>query len=181
MKAEIRRMVALLPLMLLSMALLSLLVQGSGVLAYRSFQSPQSPTSPPPTVSSSPTATAIPPTETPTPAPTETPAATETPTPMLTETPAPTETLTPMPTETPAPGETPPPSPIPTFEAAPPATAASPVPYTEESPSQPSRSWAGYIKIGLVALAYTWRTLGVLAFVAFLGLVMFLAIGRWRR
>jgi len=169
MKAEIRRVVALLPLMLLSMALLSLLVQGSGVLAYRSFQSPQSPTNPPPTVSPSPTATAIPPTETPTP--------------MLTETPAPTETLTPMPTETPAPGETPPPSPIPTFEAAPPATAASPVPYTEESPSQPppSRSWAGFIKIGLVALVYTWRTLGVLAFVAFLGLVMFLAIGRWRR
>ena len=155
MKAEIRRMVALLPLMLLSMALLSLLVQGSGVLAYRSFQSPQSPTSPPPIVSPSPTATAIPPTETP----------------------------TPTPTETPAPTETPLPSPIPTFKAAPPATAASPIPPAEESPSQPppSRSWAGYIKIGLVALAYTWCTLGVLAFVAFLGLVMFLAIGRWRR
>ncbi|MCJ7666957.1 MAG: hypothetical protein MUP04_01495 [Anaerolineae bacterium] len=169
MKAEIRRVVGLLPLMLLSMALLSLLVQGSGVLAYRSFQSPQSPTSPPPNGSPSPTATAIPPTETPTPAPTETPAATETPTPMLTETPAATET--------------PLPSPIPTFEAAPPAAVASPIPPAEESPSQPppSRSWAGYIKIGLVALAYTWRTLGVLAFVAFLGLVMFLAIGRWRR
>lgn len=164
MKAEIRHMVALLPLMLLSMALLSLLVQGSGVLAYRSFQSPQSPTSPPPIVSPSPTATAIPPTETPIPAPTETPTPMETPQP-------------PTPTETPLP------SPIPTFEAAPPAAVASPIPPAEESPSQPppSRSWAGYIKIGLVALAYTWRTLGVLGFVAFLGLVMFLAIGRWRR
>jgi len=170
MKAEIRRVVALLPLMLLSMALLSLLVQGSGVLAYRSFQSPQSPTNPPPTVSPSPTATAIPPTETPTPTPTGTPEPMETPQP-------------PTPTETPAPTETPLPSPIPTFEAAPPAAVASPIPPAEESPSQPppSRSWAGYIKIGLVALAYTWRTLGVLAFVAFLGLVMFLAIGRWRR
>lgn len=169
MKAEIRRIVGLLPLMLLSMALLSLLVGGSGVLAYRSFQSPISP--PPPTVTPSPTATAIPPTETPQP-------------PTLTETAAPTEApQTPAPTETLAPGETPRPSPTPAFEAAPPAAVASPIPPAEEPPSQParpSRSWADYVEIGLVALAYTWRALGVLALIAFLGLVIFLAIGRWR-
>ena len=165
MKAEIRRIVGLLPLMLLSMVLLSLLVGGSGVLAYRSFQSPTSP--PPPTVTPSPTATAIPPTETPTPAPTETPAPAETPQP-------------PTPTETLAPEETPLPSPTPTFEPAPPAAVASPIPPAEETPSHPSRSWADYIEIGLVALAYTWRALGVLALIAFLGLVIFLAIGRWR-
>ncbi|MFQ6000789.1 MAG: hypothetical protein ACE5LG_03875 [Anaerolineae bacterium] len=160
MKGEIRRIVGLLPLMLLSMALLSLLVRGSGVLAYPSFQSPASP--PPPTVSPSPTATAIPPTETPQP-------------PTLTEAPAP--------TETPLPEETPLPSPTPTFEVAPPAVVASPIPFAEETPSQPSRpsrSWADYIQIGFVALAYTWRALGVLALIAFLGLVIFLAIGRWR-
>ena len=171
MKAEIRRIVGLLPLMLLSMALLSLLVGGSGVLAHRSFQSPPSP--PPPTVPPSPTATAIPPTETPTPAPTETPARAETPVPA--ETPQP-----PTPTETLAPEETPLPSPTPTFEASPAAAVASPIPPAEETPSQPSRSWANYIEIGLVALAYTWRALGVLAFIAFLGLIIFLAIGRWR-
>lgn len=170
MKGEIRRIVGLLPLMLLSMALLSLLVRGSGVLAYRSFQSPASP--PPPTVSPSPTATAIPPTETPQSLmPTETSEPGETPQP-------------PTPTETPAPGEeTPLPSPTPTFEAAPPAVVASPIPFAEETPSQPSRpsrSWADYIQIGFVALAYTWRALGVLALIAFLGLVIFLAIGRWR-
>jgi len=150
MKAEIRRIVGLLPLMLLSMALLSLLVRGSGVLAHRSFQSPTS--LPPPTDTPSPTTTAIPPTETP----------------------------TPTPTETAAPAETPLPSPTPTFEAAPSAAVASPTPSAEETPSHPSRSWADYIDIGLVALAYTWRALGVLALVAFLGLVIFLAIGRWR-
>jgi len=152
MKGEIRRIVGLLPLMLLSMALLSLLVGGSGVLAYRSSQSPVSP--PPPTVTPSPTATAIPPTETP----------------------------TPTPTETSAPTEMPLPSPTPTFESAPRAAVASPTPSAEETPSQPppSRSWADYIEIGLVALAYTWRALGVLALIAFLGLVIFLAIGRWR-
>ena len=156
MKAEMRGVVGLLPLMLLSMALLSLLVRGSGVLAYPSFQSPPSPTSPPPTVTLSPTATAIPPTETPSPTPTETP----------------------EPTETPLPEETLLPSPTPTFEAAPRAVVAS----AEETPSQPppSRSWADYIEIGLVALAYTWRALGGLALIAFLGLVIFLAIGRWR-
>lgn len=158
MKAEMRRVVGLLPLMLLSMALLSLLVRGSGVLAYPSFQSPPSPTSPPPTVTLSPTATAIPPTETPTPTPTETP----------------------EPTETPLPEETPLPSPTPTFEASPPAAVASPLPSAEETPSHPSRSWADYIGIGLVALAYTWRALGVLALIAFLGWVVFLAIERWR-
>lgn len=169
MKAEIRRIVGVLPLMLLSMVLLSLLVGGSGVLAYRSFQSPTSP--PPPTVTPSPTATAIPPTGTPQPpTPTETAAPTEAP-----QTPTPTETL--------APGETPRPSPTPTFEPAPPAAVASPIPPAEEPPSQParpSRSWADYVEIGLVALAYTWRALGVLALIAFLGLVIFLAIGRWR-
>lgn len=158
MKAEMRRVVGLLPLMLLSMALLSLLVRGSGVLAYPSFQSPPSPTSPPPTVTLSPTATAIPPTETPTPTPTETP----------------------EPTETPLPEETPLPSPTPTFEASPPAAVASPLPSAEETPSHRSRSWADYIGIGLVALAYTWRALGVLALIAFLGWVVFLAIERWR-
>ncbi|MFQ5885786.1 MAG: hypothetical protein ACE5II_00975 [Anaerolineae bacterium] len=178
MKAEIRRLVGLLPLMLLSLALLSLLVRGSGVLAYRSFQSPTSP--PPPTVPPSPTATAIPPTETPTPTPTEAPAPTETPTPTPTETLAPGETPTPTPTETLAPGETPIPSPTPTFEAAPPAAVASPIPSAEETPSHPSRSWADYIEIGLVALVYTWRALGVLALIAFLGLVIFLGLGRWR-
>ena len=142
MKAEIRRIVGLLPLMLFSMALLSILVGGSGVLAYRSFQSPIS--TPLPTVPPSPTATAIPP------------------------------------TETPLPEETTMPSPTPTFEAAPPAGVASPIPSAEETPSHPSRSWADYIEIGLVALAYTWRALGVLAFIAFLGLIIFLAIGRWR-
>lgn len=151
MKPEMRRVVGLLPLMLLSMALLSLLVRGSGVLAYPSFQSPPSPISPPPpTVTLSPTATAIPPTEPPEPA------------------------------ETPLPEETPLPSPTPTFEAAPRAAVASPLPSAEETPSQPSRSWADYIGIGLVALAYTWRALGVLALIAFLGWVVFLAIGRWR-
>lgn len=164
MKAEMRRVVGLLPLMLLSMALLSLLVRGSGVLAYPSFQSPPSPISPPSTVTLSPTATAIPPTETPTPAPTETPVAAE----------------TPEPTETPLPEETPLPSPTPTFEASPPAAVASPLPSAEETPSHPSRSWADYIGIGLVALAYTWRALGVLALIAFLGWVVFLAIERWR-
>lgn len=159
MKAEIRRIVGLLPLMLLSMVLLSILVGESGVLAYRSFQSP---ISPPPTVPPSPTATPIPPTETPQP-------------PTPTEVPAPTETL--------APGETPVPSPTPTFEAAPPAAVASPTSFAEETPSQSpslSRSWANYLQIGLVALAYTWRVLGVLALIAFLGLVIFLALGRWR-
>lgn len=159
MKGEIRRIVGLLPLMLLSMALLSLLVQGNGVLAYRSFQSPTSP--PPPTVSPSPTATAIPPTETPTPTATEGPAL----------------------TGTPSPEETPLPSPTLTFEASPPAAVASPPPSAEEALSQSSRhsrSWADYIQIGLVALAYTWRALGVLALIAFLGLIIFLAIGRWR-
>jgi len=170
MKGEIRRIVGLLPLMLLSMALLSLLVGGSGVLAHRSFQSPISPPSPPPpTVTPSPTPTAIPPTETPTPTPTEAPEPEETPQP-------------PAPTETSAPTETPLPSPTPTFEAAPRAAVASPTPSAEETPSQPppSRSWADYIEIGLVALAYTWRALGGLALIAFLGLVIFLAIGRWR-
>lgn len=158
MKAEMRGVVGLLPLMLLSMALLSLLVRGSGVLAYPSFQSPPSPISPPSTVTLSPTATAIPPTETPTPTPTETP----------------------EPTETPLPEETPLPSPTPTFEASPPAAVASPLPSAEETPSHRSRSWADYIGIGLVALAYTWRALGVLALIAFLGWVVFLAIERWR-
>jgi len=170
MKAEIGRIISLLPLMLLSMVLLSLLVRGSGVLAYRSFQSPPSPVSPPPTVPPSPTATAIPLTETPIFTPTETPATTETP--------------TPIPTETPAPTETPLPSPTPTFEAEPSATVASPTPPIEESPTQPSRpgrSLTDYMAIGLVALAYTWRALGAIAFVAFLGLVIFLAVGRWRR
>ncbi len=168
MKAEIRRIVGLLPLMLLSMALLSLLVGESGVLAYRSFQSP---ISPPPTVPPSLTATPIPPTETPPPpTPTEVPAPTETPQP-------------PTPTETLALGETPVPSPTPTFEAAPPAAVASPTLSAEETSSQPprlSRSWAHYLQIGLVALAYTWRVLGVLALIAFLGLVIFLALGRWK-
>jgi len=166
MKDEMRRIVGLLPLMLLSLALLFILVQGSVVLAYRSFQSPISP--PPPTVPPSPTATAIPPTETPT--PTEAPAPEETPQP-----PTPTETLPPT--------ETPLPSPTPTFEAASPSAVVSPTPSAEESPSQPSppsRSWAGYIAIGLVTLAYIWRGLGVVALVAFLGWVIFLALGRWR-
>lgn len=173
MKAEIRRVVGLLPLMLLSMALLSLLVQGSGVLAYRSFQSP---TSPPPTVLPSPTA--VPPTETPISTPAETPTAT------ATEVSTPTETPQPLrPTETLTPGETPLLAPTPTFEAAPPAAVASLMPSAEESPSQPSppsRSWADYIEIGLVALAYAWRALGVLALIVFLGFILFLAIGRWR-
>jgi outer membrane biosynthesis protein TonB len=168
-KAEIRRIVGLLPLMLLSMALLSVLVRGSGVLAHPSFQSPVSP--PPPTVPPSPTATAIPPTETPQPpTPTETPEPTETP-----QTPTPTETL--------VPGETPLPSPTTAVEAAPPAAVASPIASAEETPSQstrPSRSWADYMAIGVVALAYTWRAFGVLALIAFLGLVIFLASGRWR-
>jgi len=167
-KAEIGRIVGLLPLMLVSVALLSLLVRGGGVLAHRSFQSPTSP--PPPTVTPSPTATAIAPAETPTPTPTEAP--------------APTETLQPpTPTESPEPAETALPSPTPTFEAAPPAAVASPIPSAEETPSQPprlSRSWADYVEIGLVAFAYTWRALGVVALIAFLGLVIFLAIGRWR-
>ncbi len=169
MKAEIRRMVGLVSLMLLSMAFLSLLVRGSAVLAYRSFQSPISP--PPPTVVPSPTATAIPPTETPQPpTPIETPALGETPQP-------------PTPTETLALEATPMPSPTPTFEAVSPTAVASRIPSAEETPSPPprlSRSWADYIEIGLVALAYTWRALGVLALIAFLGWVIFLTIGRWR-
>ena len=180
MKAEIRRIFSLLPLMVFSLALLFLLVQGSVVLAYRSFQSP---ISPPPTVLPSPTTTAIPPTEAPTATPAEVSAPTDTPTSTPTEAPAPMETATVMPTEGLPPGETPQPSPTPTFEATPPVSLVSPTPTVGETPSQPlpSRSWADYIKIGLVALAYTWRALGVLGFVAFLGLVMFLAIGRWRR
>ncbi len=166
MKAEIRRIVGLLPLMLLSMALLSLLVRGSGVLAHPSFQSPISP--PPPTIPPSPTATVIPPTETPQPpTPTETPEPTETPQP-------------PTPTETLAPGETPLPSPTATVEAAPPAAVAPSAEETPSQPSRPSRSWADYMVIGVVALAYTWRALGVLALTAFVGWVIFLAIGRWR-
>lgn len=178
MKAEMRRIVGLLPLMLLSLALLSLLVQGSGVLAYRSFQSPISPL---PTVLPSPTATAIPPTEIPTPTPTEVLAPTDTPTSTPIEASAPVETATVMPTEGLPPGETPQPSPTPTFEPTPPAILVSPTPTVGETPSQPlpSRSWADYMEIGLVALAYAWRALGVLALIAFLGLVIF-SVRRWR-
>lgn len=180
MKAEIRRIVGLLPLMLLSVALLSLLVGGSGVLAHRSFQSPISPL---PTVPPSPTATAIPPTETPTPTATESPEPTETPTPMATEAPEPMETPTPTSTESPEPTKMPLSSPTPTLEAAPPVAVASPIPSAEETSSQPpypGHSWGQYIGISLVALAYTWRALGVLAFIAFLGLAIFLALGRWK-